>query len=108
MEQPTSILTIGGVQIAELSWVHRKRVQYRMLDGFPIPKPVTGVNPGVNFGYVPLSVGSLQAYAKKHARHPERFSFLTPVHRRIAIREAAVSLQRADIAAFSVYVWNIN
>jgi len=57
--------------------------------------------------YLPLSVGMLQAYAQKYLAHPEAYEFLPPVYSRIPVDRAVEALQEADVALFSVYVWNI-
>ena len=38
--------------------------------------------------YLPYSVGVLQAYAQRHAKNPERFHFLPPLYKRVAISSA--------------------
>ncbi|KAF0126468.1 MAG: cobalamin B12-binding domain protein [Elusimicrobia bacterium] len=58
--------------------------------------------------YLPLSVGMLKAYLRKNADRPARYRFLPVLFRREKIEEAARLLAGADIAAFSVYSWNIN
>lgn len=58
--------------------------------------------------YLPLSVGLLQAYVLRHAPDPRRYRFLAPVYRRSSLDGMTTMLQEADIAAFSVYVWNQN
>jgi radical SAM superfamily enzyme YgiQ (UPF0313 family) len=57
--------------------------------------------------YLPYSVGLLQAYTAKNARHPERYTFPLPVYSRIAVQDAVDRLLGADVIGFSVYVWNI-
>ena len=56
--------------------------------------------------YLPLSLGFLHSYAKKHAKNFDEFEFLTPIYKRIAIDEAVEHLSDSDIACFSTYVWN--
>ncbi len=56
---------------------------------------------------LPYAVGSLQAYAQRHASKPEQYSFLPPIFKRIPIEEAVEQLSGADIVGFSTYVWNI-
>ncbi len=58
--------------------------------------------------YLPLSVGMLEAYLKKHAERPGQYRFLSPVFKRDKIEQAARHLADADVAAFSVYEWNVN
>jgi len=58
--------------------------------------------------YLPLSVGMLQAYLKKNADRPGQYRFLDPLFRREKIEGAVRHLAGADVAAFSVYEWNIN
>jgi len=67
----------------------------------------------INYGfsgqyYLPLSVGMLQAYLKKHAVWPDQYRFLTPIYQRVPVDHAVAHLSGADVVAFSVYVWNIN
>lgn len=57
--------------------------------------------------YFPYSVGILQAYAMKHVREPERYTFLLPIYGRAPVREAVEQLKGAEIVCFSGYVWNI-
>ncbi|HIN88837.1 MAG TPA: hypothetical protein EYN05_09305 [Nitrospinaceae bacterium] len=56
--------------------------------------------------YLPYSVGLLQAYIKKHIPGSERFNFLQPVFKRIPVDDAVDHLESAEIAGFSLYVWN--
>ena len=56
--------------------------------------------------YLPLSVGVLQAYAQKFLVCPDDYEFLLPIYSRIPVNEAVDMLMDADIAFFSVYVWN--
>ncbi len=56
--------------------------------------------------YVPYSAGILQAYAQGHAKNPERFHFLPPLYKRVAISSAVNDLLTADVVGFSTYVWN--
>jgi len=58
--------------------------------------------------YLPLSLGFLYSYAKFHLDDFEKFEFLSPIYKRIKVKDAVRHLQDADIAAFSVYVWNHN
>lgn len=58
--------------------------------------------------YLPLSTGMLQAYLKKNAASPDRYRFLPTIFRRDPVERSARHLTAADIAAFSVYSWNIN
>lgn len=58
--------------------------------------------------YLPYSVGILQAYAIRHAKAADRLEFLLPLFKRIRPEEGAERLQGADVALFSVYVWNMN
>ena len=60
--------------------------------------------PGEN--YLPLSVGMLQAYAKRQLAQPENYEFLLPLYRRIPVGEAVDHMLGADVAFFSTYVWN--
>lgn len=56
--------------------------------------------------YFPQSLGTLQAYAKKHLAYAEYYEFLIPIYTFLPIGEAVRRLISADIAIFSVYVWN--
>ena len=56
--------------------------------------------------YLPYSVGLLQAYIKKHIPVSECFNFLQPVFKRIPVDDAVNHLESAEIAGFSLYVWN--
>lgn len=60
-----------------------------------------------NQNYFPLSVGLLQAYAQRYLKHPERYTFLLPIYRRVPVQQAVAQLIEADVVFFSVYVWNI-
>jgi len=57
-------------------------------------------------GYLPYSVGLLQAYVEKNKDKGEKYDFLLPVHSRVQPEIAANMLAGADIVGFSVYVWN--
>lgn len=57
--------------------------------------------------YLPYSIGSLESYARRHARNPERLHFLPQIFKRIPIYRIVNHLESADIAGFSTYVWNI-
>ncbi len=50
--------------------------------------------------YLPYSVGILQAYTQRHARNPERFHFLAPLYKRVAISDAVDDLLAADVVGF--------
>lgn len=65
-------------------------------------------NSFANQNYFPYSVGILQAYAQKYLSNSEDFSFLTPLYKRIPVKEAVGHLKHSDAAFFSVYTWNIN
>ena len=56
--------------------------------------------------YFPYSVGILQAYFQKHSAHADRFEFLPPIYRRVAVDAALHHLEGADVVGFSVYSWN--
>ena len=58
--------------------------------------------------YLPLSLGFLYSYAKFHLDNFDKFEFLNPIYKRIKVKDAVRQLKDADIAAFSVYVWNHN
>ena len=57
--------------------------------------------------YLPYSVGLLQAYAQRYAAQPASFEFLLPIFRPTPLPAALETLQHADVAAFSTYIWNI-
>jgi radical SAM superfamily enzyme YgiQ (UPF0313 family) len=56
--------------------------------------------------YLPLSVGFLEAYARKHVPNIDYFHFLTPIYKRLSVDAALKKLEGSDLVAFSVYVWN--
>ncbi len=56
--------------------------------------------------YFPTSVASLQAYAMMHLADPKACEFLLPIYSRIPVEKAVAQLAGADVAAFSLYVWN--
>ena len=79
------------------------------LEPRPIKAGLVQINNAfANACYFPYSTGLLQAYAAKHAKHPEAFEFIEPVFRRCEVAHAAAHLAQADIVGFSVYVWNYN
>ena len=56
--------------------------------------------------YLPYSVGLLQAYVEKHLPCKERFKFLQPVFKRTSVEDVVNQLLSAEVAGFSLYVWN--
>ena len=58
--------------------------------------------------YLPLSLGFLHSYASFHVEEIEKFEFIDSIYKRVKIKDAVNHLKDADIAAFSVYVWNHN
>ncbi len=56
--------------------------------------------------YLPYSIGMLQAFVEGRAADPRRFRFLPPVYKRQPIRDIVAQLAGADVAGFSLYVWN--
>lgn len=56
--------------------------------------------------YLPYSVGLLEAYARKSIPDIGRFQFLIPIFTRESVNMAVEKLLSADIACFSLYVWN--
>ncbi|MFN3077087.1 MAG: B12-binding domain-containing radical SAM protein [Alphaproteobacteria bacterium] len=57
--------------------------------------------------YLPYSVACLQSYVQAHSSHRGRFRFLTPIYRRMPIRDIVAHVRDADVVGFSTYVWNI-
>jgi tRNA A37 methylthiotransferase MiaB len=57
------------------------------------------------FGLLPYSTGLLKSYAVAHAA--ESHEWMIPVYRRLPVSDGADALAGADVAAFSVYVWNV-
>lgn len=104
-ERDPSTITVGLVQIGELTWSRRQKEQWRIVDGAPVLKPAW--NPQGKFVYLPYSVGLLQAYVQKHAPDAERYRFLLPIFKPTAVEEAVAALGSADIVGFSAYVWNV-
>jgi radical SAM superfamily enzyme YgiQ (UPF0313 family) len=56
--------------------------------------------------YLPYSVGLLEAYARKSIPDIDRFEFMTPIFMRESVDLAVEKLLPADVACFSLYVWN--
>ena len=56
--------------------------------------------------YLPLSIGTLQAYAQCYLTDREAYRFLLPVYSRGPIEPRVEALRGADIVLFSIYVWN--
>jgi radical SAM superfamily enzyme YgiQ (UPF0313 family) len=56
--------------------------------------------------YFPYSVAILQAYAEKYALNPQRFSFSSPIFKRLPINEIVNSIVDRDVVGFSIYTWN--
>ncbi len=56
--------------------------------------------------YLPYSIALLQTYVQKFAPDPARYSFLTPLYKRVRIGDAVEALKDADLVGFSTYVWN--
>jgi radical SAM superfamily enzyme YgiQ (UPF0313 family) len=56
--------------------------------------------------YLPYSVGLLQIYAQKNLKDVDRFEFLNPLYKRGKVDEAVKQFSSADLAGFSLYVWN--
>lgn len=90
-------ITIGMVQINE-KFEGMAREEYQ--------RSISGKSKEI--AVLPYSVGLLQAYVLKHAENPEQYKFLLPIYKRTKVSSAVEYLQKADIVAFSSYVWNIN
>jgi hypothetical protein len=56
--------------------------------------------------YLPLSIGYLKSYVKKHSKHVSEFEFAPFVYKRMRILDAVSVLEDCDVVAFSIYVWN--
>lgn len=84
-------MRVGTVQInMDLTWANPRRRE----DESP-----------VSFALLPYSIGTLQAYAERHAA--DRHQFLLPIHNRLPVEEAVARLRDAELVAFSLYVWNV-
>lgn len=57
--------------------------------------------------YFPLSAGMLQAYVQANLTSPEKFEFLLPIYKRVAVQEAVTQLLGVDVLFVSTYVWNM-
>jgi len=105
-------IKIGLVQISEIEWQNDRETAFQMKSGFLIPKVHRSsdnfkVEGSQCFVYLPYSVGLLQAYAQKYAMDSERYEFIPAIYKRTQVDEAVEYLSNADVAGFSVYVWNI-
>ncbi len=58
--------------------------------------------------YLPLAIGYLQSYLEEYSVNPGRYNFLDPIFKREPIGEIVDKLKGADVAGFSLYVWNAN
>lgn len=56
--------------------------------------------------YLPYSVGLLEAYARKNIPDINNYEFLVPIFTRESVNLAVEKMLPADIACFSLYVWN--
>nr|WP_319395120.1 radical SAM protein [uncultured Desulfobacter sp.] len=63
-------------------------------------------NPFGDQSYLPYTSGLLQAYVQKHAQNAEKYEFLLPLYRRTTVEQAMEHLGDADVAAFSISIWN--
>ena len=52
--------------------------------------------------YLPLSLGFLVSYAEMHCKNFKDYDFLSPIYKRIRIKEAVELYKDCDIVAFSV------
>jgi len=74
----------------------------------PVVVGLTQINIGFSGQfYLPLSVGFLQAYVESAAVDPARYTFLPPLYKRLHVDESTRRMKTADVAGFSVYVWNV-
>ncbi|MCP5098342.1 MAG: B12-binding domain-containing radical SAM protein [Chloroflexi bacterium] len=104
-------LKVGLVQIGEMNRTYRPQQQHwHVVNGLPMPNPSARyVKSSVDSSvYVPYSIGLLQAYVERHAPNPDRYDFLLPLFKPVAIETAVSHLAEADIVGFSAYIWNIN
>ena len=90
-------VTVGLVQV-NIGWDYERREA-----GEPAVQPSERY---ASTYILPYSVALLQAYAQRRAPRPERYRFLTPIHRRLPLEAAVRHLLPADVVAFSAYVWN--
>ncbi len=56
--------------------------------------------------YLPLAIGFLMSYAQKNVPDIDSFEFIVPIHKRIPVEAAILHLNKVDILAMSLYVWN--
>ena len=56
--------------------------------------------------YLPYSVAMLEAYARKNLSRPDGYRFLNHAYKREPVPDIVEKLLSADIAGFSLYVWN--
>ena len=56
--------------------------------------------------YLPLSLGFLHSFARRHAPNFGDFDFPLPIYKRIPVDSAVEQLSGSDMACFSTYVWN--
>jgi radical SAM superfamily enzyme YgiQ (UPF0313 family) len=95
-------LTIGLVQLnSTLSWT-RQRFQGRHRRGPFAPAPQAPAG----WSIFPYSIGLLQAYVQAHAPDPRSYRFLPPLFREAEAAACEDLLRGADVAGFSLYVWN--
>lgn len=57
--------------------------------------------------YLPYVAGLMQAYALRHAKAVQRYTFLAPIFQRGSPELQAAEARYADIIGFSTYVWNM-
>jgi len=62
--------------------------------------------PMLQFVNLPYAIALLQAFVKAHAPQPERYLFTLPLFERAPLAQAVNSLSLAQVAGFSLYVWN--
>jgi radical SAM superfamily enzyme YgiQ (UPF0313 family) len=99
--------TVGLVQIGEVIWERRPTTLFHLVDGSLRAKPSSAASQPASLAYLPHTAGLLQAYATRYASDPGSLTFLLPLYKRLPLDEAVEHLLEADVAGFSIYVWNV-